>query len=77
MSKILTYERKDPGCFQYGSLASRQELVEKLGRIEHESSCRLSQICDRCNRLIGRTEDESEEICDECGVTKLAGLIGL
>lgn len=78
MSKKLTYERKDPGYFRYGSLASQQELIEKLGTIEHRSEALIGDICDYCcTNPLGKTPEEAQDICDRCPATKLAGLIGL
>lgn len=79
MSKVLTYERKDPGYFKYGSLASNQELVEKLGQIEHRSEALIGEICDYCcmNPLGVKTQEELDAICERCPATKLANMIGL
>lgn len=78
MSKILTYEKKDPGFFRYGSLASQQELIEKLGQIEHRSETLIGEICDYCcTSILGKTPEEAEAICGRCPATKLAEMIGI
>lgn len=77
--KKLTYELKDPGFFRYGSVASTQELVEKLGTIEHRSEVLIGEICDYCcTHPIGyKTPEQIQAICERCPATKLAKLIGL
>jgi len=77
--KKLTFERKHPGNFKYGSQASRQELEEKLGAIEHRSEDLIGEICDYCctNPLGSKSQEELDAICERCPATKLAKLIGL
>ena len=77
--KKLTFERKHPGNFKYGSQDSRQELEEKLGSIEHRSEVLIGEICDYCcTHPIGyKTPEQIQAICERCPATKLAKLIGL
>lgn len=79
MGKILTYELREPGYFRYGSVATNQELIEKLGIIEHQSESLIGQICDHyCYKpAVAENEEELQPICERCPVTKFAELIGV
>lgn len=78
MSMKLTYEKKESGFYRYGSLASQQELIEKLGRLEHGTDLIVADICDECcTRIVGMTPEEAESLCDRCPATRLAEMIGL
>lgn len=79
MAKILTYELREPGYFKYGSVAANQELIEKLGAIEHQSEDLIGNICNHycCKIAAAGNEEELQAICERCPVTKLDDLIGL
>lgn len=70
---------KTIGLIRFVSAADRHDLVQKLGQIEYEAECALSEICDRCCRYPFEIEDQEDlnAICEDCAVTKLAELIGV
>lgn len=55
---------------------SRNQLVQKLGFIEHRAEDILSDMCDYgCRFPLEADEDELSGICEECPVTKLLRMI--
>ena len=55
-----------------------QEVVQKLGTIEHRAEDLINRACDHICRFPGEADPyELPGICEECPVNKLAELIGV
>ena len=79
--KRLTHERVNGIRTGYWTAAKKEELVDKLGPIEHEAEGVMEQICEqRCafRRPPLRPENQEDmyDICEECPMNRLAELIG-
>ena len=60
----------------------KEDLVNKLGPIEHEAEEILEQICEkRCAfrrpPLLPESQDDMDTICEDCPMNRLAQLIGV
>lgn len=57
---------------------TKPELARKLGLIEDRAGGLASAVCDYCCRFpyICRNQQELENVCQECPVTRLVNLIG-
>ena len=54
----------------------KDELVQKLGAIEHRGEQLTSDICDHvCRYPIEADEDELPTICEACPMTRLREMI--
>ena len=75
---ILTEKKEAAGWF---SKAEKQELVDKLGPIEHQAEELFEILCDRYCRYTsaasGKTQDELLDICEGCPLSRLGDLIGV
>lgn len=74
----LTSERCNGIKRGYWSSKTKEEVVQKLGAIEHQSERLINRACDHICRFPGEADpDELPGICEECPVAKLAELIGV
>ena len=75
----LTMHGQPGGLIRFVSTADRHDLVQKLGEIEHEAGGIFDQVCDRFCRYPYETEDQEDlnNICKNCPLTRLADLIGV
>ena len=75
----LTEKGQPGGLIRFVSMADRHDLVQKLGEIEHEAGGIFDQVCDRFCRYPYETEDQEDlnNICKNCPLTRLADLIGV
>ena len=60
----------------------KEDLVNKLGPIEHEAEGILEQICEkRCAfrrpPLLPENQEDMDAICEDCPMNRLAQLIGV
>ena len=59
----------------------KQELVDKLGPIEHKAEELFEVLCDSYCRYTsaasGKTQDELLDICEGCPLSRLGDLIGV
>ena len=59
----------------------KQELVDKLGPIEHQTEELLEELCGNYCRYTsaanGKTRDELLDICEDCPLSRLGDLIGV
>ena len=54
----------------------KDEIVQKLGHIEHSGTQVASDICDHCCRYPKEADpDELTTICEACPVTRLMEMI--
>lgn len=61
----------------YASTASRKDLVQKLGEIEHRALREAQRICDGyCKHREDAGELGLEFICESCPLTALMEMIG-
>ena len=62
-------------------MAKKQELVDKLGPIEHQAEELIAELCGNYCRYTsaasGKTQDELPDICEGCPLSKLGDLIGV
>lgn len=59
----------------YWSPAKKDDLVQRLGAIEHQGPRLLDRVCaERC--IWHSVNPKKDHICDECPVTALRGLMG-
>lgn len=70
----LTHERFNaPG---YGSKAKRDELVQRLGQIEHRSGRLIEQACELCHLpYVAKDQEALEQKCETCPLTYLQKMI--
>lgn len=63
----------------YWSPKTKEEVVQKLGVIEHRAAELISQVCDGCCRYPYEITDQAEtdDKCAGCAMTRLAELIGV
>lgn len=75
----LTSERCNGIKSGYWSSKTKEEVVQKLGTIEHRAGDLITQVCDDCCRHPYETQDQTEmdEKCAGCAMTRLAELIGV
>ena len=75
----LTEKGQPAGLIRFVSMAERYDLVQKLGKIEHEAEDVFSRVCDCYCRHPYEVEDQEDldDICKSCPVTRLADLIGV
>lgn len=74
----LTSERRNGIKTGYWSPKTKEEVVQKLGTIEHHGEGLINRACDHICRFPGEADpDELPGICEECPVNKLAELIGV
>lgn len=60
----------------YSSNYKRDELVQKLGAIEHRGVNIAQNICDHVCRYPNEADDyEMDSLCEACPVTRLMELI--
>ena len=75
---FLTRKSERYGWF---STAKKQELVDKLGPIEHQAEELFEVLCDSYCRYTsaasGKTQDELLDICEGCPLSRLGDLIGV
>ena len=75
---LLTRKGKRSGWF---SMSKKQELVDKLGPIEHQTEELLEELCGNYCRYTsaanGKTRDELLDICEDCPLSRLRDLIGV
>lgn len=75
---FLTRKSERYGWF---SAAKKQELVDKLGPIEHQAEELFEKLCDSYCRYTsaasGKTQDELLDICEGCPLSRLGDLIGV
>lgn len=61
----------------YASGYQKDDVVQKLGYIEHRGVQLVEEICDHCCRYPGEADpDELTTICEACPVTRLMEMIG-
>lgn len=74
----LTSERRNGIKTGYWSPKTKEEVVQKLGAIEHQAESLINRACDHICRFPDEADsDELPGICEECPVNKLAELIGV
>jgi len=71
----LTYERCNGIKTGYWSAAKKDELVQKLGAIEHHFDTLAIGICDDICRHREVSQEELDELCDRCPLNLLDHLI--
>lgn len=75
---FLTRKGERSGWF---SMSKKQELVDKLGPIEHQAEELLEELCGNYCRYTsaasGKTGDELLDICEDCPLSRLRDLIGV
>ena len=76
---MLTQKGKTCGWY---STSKKEDLVNKLGPIEHEAEEILEQICEkRCTfrrpPLMPENQEDMDAICEDCPMNRLAQLIGV
>lgn len=60
----------------FASRYQRDELIQKLGHIEHKGVELVEEICDHCCRHPGEADpDELTCICEACPVTRLREML--
>ena len=73
MSKLTHEKWSGDG---YGSQATRAEIVQKLGLIEHKSETLIEQACELCHLPYTMTDQAAlEEKCKTCPLTYLEKII--
>ena len=72
MNRLTEERTKYAPLSRYKSNAKKEDLVEKLGRIEHEAPLLLERFC---GRYCKHTETEDDSYCAKCPVVILKGLI--
>ena len=72
---ILTAERVNGIRTGYWSQAKKDELIQKLGPLEHHGENLLGEICDQVCRFAYRQGRLPEEQCEQCPVDKLAKML--
>lgn len=70
----LTCERCSGIKSGYWSPARKDELVQKLGAIEHKAPPLLWEICRK--KCVVMDREQMTDECSSCPVYKLSGLIG-
>lgn len=74
----MTSERCNGIKKGYWSPKTKEEVVQKLGLVEHRGEDLINRACDHICRFPGEADpEELPGICEECPVNKLAGLIGV
>ena len=74
----LTHERRNGIRTGYWSPKTKEEIVQKLGVIEHQAEGLIGRACDDyCRMSVNADPEEFEQICKECPINKLAELIGI
>lgn len=75
----LTSERRNGIKTGYWSPKNKEEVVQKLGAIEHYAGDLITQVCDGCCRHPYEIEDreEMDGKCVGCAMSRLAELIGV
>lgn len=68
----LTMERVNGIKTGYWSTAKKDDLIQRLGQIEHRSERLLAQACYLCRG----PGNEQDELCGHCPLTILDKLIG-
>ena len=73
---------KKSGKTGWYSMYKKEDLVNKLGPIEHEAGEILEQICEkRCAfrrpTLLTENQEDMDAICEDCPMNRLAQLIGV
>lgn len=67
--------------YGWSSTAKKQELVDKLGPIEHHAQELFEMLCDSYCRYTsatsGKTQYELLDICKGCPLSRLGDLIGV
>lgn len=76
---MLTKKGEKTGWY---SMYKKEDLVNKLGPIEHEAEEILEQICEkRCAfrrpPLLPENQEDMDAICEDCPMNRLAQLIGV
>ena len=71
MTMKLTSKRCSDDVAGYRSTAKKDELVQRLGELEHQVPDMLDEICDKCCRWPYTIRDQARmtEICDACAIT--------
>lgn len=74
----LTRQTPPENLIRYVTTSDHYDIVQKLGRIEHQGEGLISQVC---NRICGfRHEADPEKFytaCTKCPINELADLIGV
>jgi|GEM_PF-5402700 len=71
----LTAERVNGIRTGYWSPVKKDELIQKLGPLEHHGERLLGEICDRVCRFAYQQDELPEEQCEQCPVEKLAKML--
>lgn len=73
----LTSERANGIKTGYWSAAKKDDLVQKLGRIEHGAPALLDSVCDDCCRFPREITDQEtlDALCESCPVNALDRLV--
>lgn len=54
----------------------RDDLIQKLGHIEHRGVSLVEEICDHCCKYPGEADNyELDNICAACSVTQLREML--
>lgn len=73
----LTSERVNGIKTGYWSMRKKDELVQRLGAIEHRAPRLIEQACELCHLpYVTENQDELEEKCEVCPLGYLEKLIG-
>lgn len=59
----------------YASRYKREDLIAKLGAIEHRGEAIIQEFCGKCPRREGADPYELEDICAACSMRELAELM--
>lgn len=76
----LTSQRVNGIRSGYWSPAKKEELVQRLGSLEHLGPDMLGDICDHCCKYpeqYGLEDERRLEICDKCPMNHLMRMMGM
>lgn len=61
----------------YWSASKKEELVQRLGDLEHKAPRMLERLCDNYCKHAGQGNSEIvQKICDDCPMNSLMRMVG-
>lgn len=75
----MTKVKCEGGRIFYASDYSKEEVVQKLGLVEHRSEELIGAVCDHICFFLREVEDQEvmTELCDMCPLSRLGELLGV